>query len=158
MGRSHQNDILNLFLKFDPPNSSNQILSQPQYKQEKKRSGSAVVEEPENPPSRGMHTPIKWLTWGTSVESLNSMKHGWKASAITHTDILGVTLAVWRRTCKYLHDCSPPASSVHGILQARILKWLAIPFSRGSSWPRDWTQVSSIAGRFCTSWATREAL
>ena len=39
-------------------------------------------------------------------------------------------------------DCSPPGSSVPGILQARILKWVAIPFSRGSSWLRDWTWVS----------------
>ena len=44
--------------------------------------------------------------------------------------------------------CSPPGSSVHGILQTRILEWVAIPFSRGSSQPRDWTQVSCIAGRF----------
>ena len=42
---------------------------------------------------------------------------------------------------------SPPGSSVHGILQARVLEWVAISFSRGSSWPRDWTQVSCIAGR-----------
>ena len=53
-------------------------------------------------------------------------------------------------------DCSPPGSSVHGILQARILAWVAIPFSRGSSQPRDWTQVSCIAGRFFTIWTTRE--
>ena len=44
------------------------------------------------------------------------------------------------------------------ILQARILEWVAIPFSRGSSWPKDWTEVSCIAGRFFTIWATREAL
>ena len=55
-------------------------------------------------------------------------------------------------------DCSPPVSSVHGILQARTLKWFAIPFSRGSSRPRDWTQVSCIAGRFFTIWAIGEAL
>ena len=54
-------------------------------------------------------------------------------------------------------DCSPPGSSVHGILQVRILKWVATPFSRGSSWPRDWTQVSCIAGGFFSIWATREA-
>ena len=54
-------------------------------------------------------------------------------------------------------DCSPPDSSVHGISQARILEWVAIPFSRGSSQPRDWTQVSCIASRFFTLWATREA-
>ena len=45
---------------------------------------------------------------------------------------------------------------VHGILQARILQWVPFPFSRGSSQPRDWTQVSCIAGGFFTSWATKE--
>ena len=48
--------------------------------------------------------------------------------------------------------------TLHEILQARILEWVAFPFSRGSSQPRYWTQVSLIAGRFFTSWATREAL
>ena len=47
--------------------------------------------------------------------------------------------------------------TVHGILQARILEWVAIPFSRGSSQTRDQTQVSHIAGGFFTSWAMREA-
>ena len=53
-------------------------------------------------------------------------------------------------------DCSPPGSSVHGISLARILEWIAIPFSRGSSQPRDQTQVSSIANGILTVWATRE--
>ena len=53
-------------------------------------------------------------------------------------------------------DCSPPGFSVCEILQARILEWVAIPFSRASSWPRDWTWVSYTAGRFFTIWATRE--
>ena len=47
-------------------------------------------------------------------------------------------------------DCSPPGSSVHRILQARILEWLAIPFSRVSSQPRDRTWISCVAGRFFT--------
>ena len=47
---------------------------------------------------------------------------------------------------------------VHGILQARMLEWVAFPFSRGSSQPRDQIHVSHIAGKFFTSWATREAL
>ena len=47
--------------------------------------------------------------------------------------------------------------SVHGIPQERILEWIAMPSSRGSSWPRDQTQVSCISGRFFTIWATREA-
>ena len=48
-------------------------------------------------------------------------------------------------------------SSVQGILQRRKLEWASIPFSRGSSWPRDWTWVSCIAAVFFTIWATREA-
>ena len=54
-------------------------------------------------------------------------------------------------------DCSLPCSSFCGILQARILEWVAISFSRRSSQPRDRTQVSCIAGRRFTIWATREA-
>ena len=53
-------------------------------------------------------------------------------------------------------DCSPPGSSVHRILQARVLEWVAISFSRGSSRPRDRTQVSRIRGRCFNLWATRE--
>ena len=52
--------------------------------------------------------------------------------------------------------CSLPGFSVHGIFQARVLEWAAISFSRGSSWPRDQTQVSCIAGRHFALWATRE--
>ena len=64
-------------------------------------------------------------------------------------------------SCLFMSDCDPmdyslPGSSVYGILQARILEWAAIPFSRGSFQPRDWTQVSHIAGRFFTVWATRK--
>ena len=54
-------------------------------------------------------------------------------------------------------DCSPPGSSARRVLQARILERVAIPFSRGFSRPRDQSQVSCIAGRFFTIWATREA-
>ena len=55
-------------------------------------------------------------------------------------------------------DRSPPCSSVHGILQARILEYVAIPFSRGSCWPRDQTQVSCFIGILFTVWAIRETL
>ena len=61
-------------------------------------------------------------------------------------------------TLCYPMDCSPPGSSVHGIFLARILEWVAIYFSRGSSQPRDQTQVSCIAGRYFNLCATREAL
>ena len=58
-------------------------------------------------------------------------------------------------------DYSPPGSSVHGILQARILEWVAMPFSKGSSWPRSWTHVFfvyCIGRRVLYHWATREVL
>ena len=57
-------------------------------------------------------------------------------------------------------DRSPPGSSVHGLLQVRMLEWVAISFSRASSWPRDgisWPGDAGTAGRLFTIWATREA-
>ena len=65
------------------------------------------------------------------------------------------------QSCPTLCDpmgCSPSRSSVHGIFQARILEWVAISFSRGSSWPQDRTQVSCIRGRLFTIWPMRETL
>ena len=53
--------------------------------------------------------------------------------------------------------CDPMDYIVHGILQARLLEWVAFPFSWGSSQPRNQTQVSRIAGRFFTRWTTRES-
>ena len=53
--------------------------------------------------------------------------------------------------------CNPEDYTIHGIPQARVLEWVAFPFSRGPSEPGDWTQVSRIADGFFTSWATREA-
>ena len=75
----------------------------------------------------------------------------------------------WLSTCAMLshsvmfdslwpHELYPISSSVHEILQARILEWVAMSFSRGSSRPRDQTQVSCIVGRCFTTWATREVL
>ena len=69
----------------------------------------------------------------------------------------------WKVTqsCLTLCDpmrCSPPGSSIHGIFQARVLEWVAISFSRGSSWFGDRTWVSRIAGRRFIIWATRESL
>ena len=93
------------------------------------------------------------------------------------TDFYMIPLYIYRKSvyvymCVYICFCcvrwsvcptlcdpinySPPESSVHGILQATILEWIAIPFSRGSSQPRDQTWVSCIAGRFFTIWATKE--
>ena len=60
------------------------------------------------------------------------------------------------QSCPVLCDPILSGSSIHGVFQARVLEWAA--FSRGSSQPRDWTQVYCIAGRRFTVWATREAL
>ena len=87
------------------------------------------------------------------------MAHEKTLSIINHAGLCLVA-----RSCSTLcdpMDCNPPGSSVPlsclGILQARILEWVAMPSSRGSSQPRGWTKVSSIAGRFFTVWATKEA-
>ena len=82
----------------------------------------------------------------------------WLASGavVTHNDVK-VLVAQSRLTLWDPMDYSMLSSSVHGILQARILEWVAIPFSRESSQPRDCTQVSHIAGRFFAVSATKEA-
>ena len=64
---------------------------------------------------------------------------------------------MWSESCSVLSHCDSMNCTVHGILQARILEWVAFPLSRGSSQSRDGTQDFHIAGRFFTSWATREA-
>ena len=80
---------------------------------------------------------------------------------LSHTSLLPryrVLGAQSRRILRNPMDCSPPgSSSVHGILQARILQWVAIPFSSRSSQPRGQTGVSCAAGRFFAVWATRGA-
>ena len=79
----------------------------------------------------------------------------WEALIITMCAVC-ISLQCGPTLCNHM-NCSPQGSSGHGISQARILEWVAIPFSRGYSWPRDQTWVSCIAGRFFTFWATREA-
>ena len=63
----------------------------------------------------------------------------------------------WKSLSRVQLFATPRTTQSMGILQARILEWVALPFSRGSSQPKDWTQVSHIAGRFFTVWATRGA-
>ena len=68
--------------------------------------------------------------------------------------LLRIVVVKVAQSCSIL--CDPMDYTVHGILQARILEWVAFPFSRGCSQPRDRTQAFHIAGGFFTSWATRE--
>ena len=72
----------------------------------------------------------------------------WKWESLSHVQLFATPWTV----------CSQPGSSVHGILQTRIMERVAISFPRGSSWPRDWIWVSLITGKFFTVGATREAL
>ena len=85
------------------------------------------------------------------IRTTSQLSCFWKVLAILKMKVLVAQLCP---TVSDPVDCSPPGSSVHGILQARILEWVAIPFSRGSSWPRDWTQVSCIAGTCFSIWVT----
>ena len=87
----------------------------------------------------------------------DSLVASYKLSILLAWVSVSVLVAQSCPTCCNRMDCSLPGSSVHGILQARILEWVAIPFFRRSSWPRDWIQVFCIPGRFFTIWATREA-
>ena len=97
---------------------------------------------------------LKNLEMHRTITSVMPPQDQWRKAVCTHS------LQYYSWKCPTLcdsMDCSLSHSSVHGILQVRVLEWVAISFSRGSSWPGDWTWVSCIAGRFLTNWATREA-
>ena len=123
----------------------------------------------EDPLERGKATHSSILAWRIpwTVQSVGSqrVRHGWATFTLLHREqsislfLLKVKVKV-AQLCPALcnpMDCSLPGSSVHGILQARILEWVAVPFSGRSSQLRDRTQVSCTTGGFFTSWATREA-
>ena len=86
------------------------------------------------------------------VQLLPGPELGWVSPVLVLVSVTKLYLTL----CDPL-DCRLSGSSVHEISQARILEWVAIPFSRRSSRPRDWTQVFCITGSFFTSWATRKA-
>ena len=90
------------------------------------------------------------------VHSWWILVHSTVLNKCAHCDVLCLVTQSCLSLCNSM-DCSPPGSSVHGLLQARTLEWVAMPSSRGSSQASDQTQVSRIAGRFFTVWATREA-
>ena len=106
-----------------------------------------------------------WIfLWGIHTEEPLWREKRWWGDE-SHTRTHTTAYREWRKskvtqsclTLCYPMDCSPPGSSVHGILLARILEWVAISFSRGSSRARDHTWVFRIAGRLFTTWATRES-
>ena len=113
-----------------------------------------------------MHSDNWIIQKVTSIQSVNNSNYllsNWKLQSIVFSNICFINYLHVLCCAKSLQsfptlfdpmDCSPPGSSIHGILQARILEWVAMPSSRGSSLPRDWTCVfynSCIAGRFFTA-------
>ena len=103
-----------------------------------------------------------WLRWFLKICSRAQLEF------TLHTDVIGKSWELTNATCNFFlgeevkvarscpTPCDPMDYTVHGVVQARILEWVAFPSSRGSSQPRDRRQVSHTAGRFFTSWATRE--
>ena len=96
-------------------------------------------------------------TWETPILSLFFFKNLKKQAHICCLKAESVSRSVVSNSLSQYGLYNPPSSSVHGILQVRILEWVAILFSRASSRPRDWIWVSSTAGKFFTVWAIREA-
>ena len=100
--------------------------------------------------------------WELALDSphLFHSRRGFKRFPTRSTGFPGCVCVLVGQACPTLCDpmaCSPPGSSVHGMLQARTLEWVAMLSSRGPSQPRDWTSISCMAGGFFTIWATREA-
>ena len=96
---------------------------------------------------------ITYMLTGVPLTSLEQFPIAISENASRLSSSVKVKVA---QSCPTL--CDPMDYILRGILQAKTLEWVAFPFSSGYSQPRDWTQVSCIAGRFLTSWATREAL
>ena len=92
-------------------------------------------------------------SWFTLLESRQTLLFNHDAHLPLYTKLLQ---CVWLFATLWTIAHSPPSSSVHGIFLARILERVVLSFSRGSSWPRDQIQVSCVAGRFLTIWASRE--
>ena len=111
---------------------------------------------------------LEWIA--ISFSRVSSLPRDWTrvSRIVDRCFTVRATREVWERKWKWKSlsrvwlfappwNCSPPGSTVYGILQARVLEWIAISFSRVSSWPKDHPWVSCIAGRFFIFWATREA-
>ena len=103
-----------------------------------------------------IHSKITKLktTLATLVQNIHNNYYLFSTSYVLDKCVL--VAQSWPTLCNPV-DCSPSGSSVHGILQARILEWVAIPFSRQSPWLRAQTLVSCIVVRFFNVWTTREA-
>ena len=100
---------------------------------------------------RGLLWLQEFMSWSSLSMPWRKWRH-WSLSSLCCCLVCKSYPTLWEPM-----DYSPSGSYLYGILQARLLKWVAIAFSRGSSWPGDRTQVFWIVGRFFTIWATRES-
>ena len=102
------------------------------------------------------------MLWEGHLKSSLLMQPDWYCGGLNCHTILVLKPREMLKWVKVTQSCltlfNPMNNTVCGILQARRLEWVAFPFSKGSSQPSDWTQVSHITGGFFTQWATREAL
>ena len=101
---------------------------------------------------------LYWICWVAQEIPLEFLLQKWYNYLGDLTSIKWSEVAQSCLTLCDPVDCNLPGSSVQGILQARTLEWAAISFFRGSSWPRDRTRVSGIAGRCFILWATRSTM
>ena len=96
--------------------------------------------------------------WTTTQVTKLSEAQRVSVKAVPLTNLRNTEMVLWMwKVLSRVHLCDPMGYTDHGILQARTLEWGAVPFSRGSSRPRDRTQVCRMGDRFLTIWATREA-
>ena len=113
------------------------------------------------PPSAHLSNSVYYQVPSQMPKYSPTFFHGWgeEARGLNRVWVLEVKWSEVAQLCPTLCDpmgCSLSGPSVHGIFQARVLEWIAISFSRGPSWSRNRNQVSRIAGRRFTIWATRE--
>ena len=110
-------------------------------------------------PREGKGYPLQYAGLENSMDCISPWSHrveqDWAAFTFTYCFIPSIS-SIELLSHVWLF-ANPMNYTVHGILQARILEWVAFPFSRRSTRPRNWTGVSCTAGEFFTSWATREA-
>ena len=105
------------------------------------------------------HSKYHPQCWNTAVFLRSRTRQGCLFSPLLINTVLDISISHSVVSDSFNPmDYSPPDSSVHGIVQARILERIAIPFSRGSSWPWDRIWVSYIAGGFFTIWTSKEAV
>ena len=115
--------------------------------------------EPSLLEARGAQETFYFPLWYHRILNMSPVPHSETLLFIYSMYMLSLAAQLCLTLCDPL-DCSPPGSSVHGISQAEVLEWVAISFSRGSSWCRVWTSISCVScieGRFLTNWALKEA-